>query len=182
MKELSPLQINLRKVVEAKEFPQEAKETEDKIHAFLWDKFSSILDNFFGKEAIHRLEKRIILRSPSGPDYSEKHSFIRNLLGLQDQKKRTYLLATIRRSFELSTRKPIAFLIKLETREDKVAQRKSIIFQITKHGTEERTIWGTRMFIGGIERGEEISTELNQANKSFERLENGLHLLNFISN
>lgn len=173
MKESSPLQINFRRVAEAKEFSQEAKEIEDKIHAFLWDEFSLVLDDLFGKEAIHRLEKRIILRSPAGPDYSEKHSFIRYLLELQDQKKRTYLLATIRRSFELSTKKPIALLIKFETREDKVAQRKSIDFQISKHGTTQKPIWGTRIFVDGIEKSRD---------NSFERLEKGLHLLNFISN
>lgn len=168
MKELDLLQ---NRIQTAKELRREAIDVENKAHAFIWEALGSIC----GKRLVH--EKEAILYSSNDERYSPKDLHVRGILGSLDQKEPTNVLVIIRKSYD-----DAHFSVKLETREDNVAQRRSIIFHITKHGTEEKPIWGTKMSIGGIERGEEISTQLNQANKSFERLEKGLHLLNFISN
>jgi len=168
MKEINLLQ---RKIESAKGFRNKALDIENETHAFIWE----ALDSICGEEPL--IEKEITLYSPGDQKFSLKDLYIREILRLRNQEESIDLLVSIRKSFDLS-----AFSVEAETQERKVADRKSIIFQITKHGTKEKPIWGTKMFIGGIERGEEISTEFNQANKSFERLEKGFHLLNFISN
>lgn len=170
MKE-ADLNLLQRKIESAKESRQEAIDIENEAHAFIWES----LDSICGKRLVY--EREMILYSPSDKEkFSLKDLHVRGILGL-DQKEPTNVLVTIRKRYDEAF-----FSVKMETREKKVVNRKSIIFQITRHGAEEKPIWGTRMSIGGIERGEEISTELNQPNKSFERLENGLYLLNFISN
>lgn len=165
MKELNLLQ---RRVEKAREFCQEVQKIENETHAFLWREVNSIAP---------LLEKRITLYSPMDSRYSPGDLLVRDLLGFQVQEGSTTLLVSIQKSFDLT-----AFSVKLETREGNVADRKSIIFQISKHGTDQDPIWGTRMFIGGVNNDREISAELNQPNKSLDRLEIGLDLLNFISN
>lgn len=165
-----PLQRKILKVKEAREFHKEARQIENKTHTFLWEAFDSICS-----EEQH-FEKETTVYSPDNQKFSINDLYIREFLGLRDQKGLTNVLVTLQRSFDLS-----ALSIKLETREGNVAERKSVIFQISKHGTDEEPIWGTRMFIRGVNNDKEISTKLNQPDKSLERLINGLRLLEFIN-
>lgn len=168
MKESSLLYLKLEK---ARGNYERAKKAEHEASACLWDGFDSIC----GEENL--IKGEITLFRPNILGFSHEDIFIRKLLGLQDQKELTDLSLRIERSRDLST-----FLVKLETREDKVFKRKFILFRISNHGTKESPIWGSGLSIRRVGKDKEQleSVEFNQPEKSFERLKNGLRILEFI--
>lgn len=141
---------------------EKAEKIRSGTHAFLWEAFDSIC----GEKQL--VEKDIVLLYQDAPGFSKEDRFIKNLLGLQDQKRLIVLLATIRRGFDPST-----LSVELQTKEEKVAQRRHIIFQISRHGgTNQAPIWGTRMFVDGAEKDRD---------NIFKRLKSGLRILEFIN-